>query len=113
VNIPNEADPLAGVSANQALLFTVVANCLACGIDAAGQARFRHHAPAPDCGDEVVLAYDPITALNQIREQIEHLGFQCDLLRAALELPPLKIKYMIGKEELHVSTQSRGNADGS
>ena len=112
LNISDKANTLARVSANQALLFAIVANSLACGIDTAGQLEFRYDASAPDCGHEVVLADDPIAVRNQICEQIEYLGLQRDLLRAALELPPLQIKYMIGKEELHVSPESRGSAGG-
>jgi hypothetical protein len=60
VHVADEAISLAGDRADQALLFAGIADCLADGIDVAGQGGFRDDAATPDDFDQVVLGDHPL-----------------------------------------------------
>ncbi len=112
VHSPDETQALARDGANQPLLVPAVADRLACGIDAAGQRRIRYDAAAPDGGYQVVLADDPVAVLHQIDQEVEHLRLDRDRHGAAIELPAIDIKDMVGKQELHESPRGQcGHAD--
>ena len=50
---------------------------------------------------QIVLADDALAVLHQVDQQVENLRLHGDRLVAAMQLPPVGIKRMIGKEELH------------
>ena len=101
-HVAHEAEALARDGADQLLVLAAVAYGLARGVDATGQGRIRHDPPAPDRGDEIVLADDAVAALQQVQQQVEDLRLDRDGLGAATQLAPVGIKHMIGKEKLHV-----------
>ena len=101
-HVANEAKPLACDGADQFLLLAAVADRLARGVDTAGQGRIRHDSAAPDRGQQIVLADDAVAVFHQVDQEIEHLRLYGDNLGAAAQLPPVRIKPMIGKEKFHV-----------
>src|SRR5262245_23204710 len=58
-------------SADQPLIFAVIANGLADGIDLASQRRVRHGAPPPDRLDQIVLADNALPIADEVDQDIE------------------------------------------
>ena len=85
------------------MALAAVADRLARGIDAAGQGRIRHDPAVPDRCDEIVLCDDAIAVLNEANQQIEHLRLDGNGFGAAVQLTPVGIKPVIGKQKLHVA----------
>jgi hypothetical protein len=69
----HEADTLADDCADQPLLFAVVADDAAHGVDPGGDRRFRHDPPAPDRGQQIVFADDPVAVADQKYQKVEYL----------------------------------------
>jgi hypothetical protein len=101
-HVGDEAQPLAGNGADQLLALATVADRLARRIDAAGEGCLRHDPAAPHRGDEIVLGDDAIAILNEANQQIEHLRLDGNGFRAAVQLTPVGVEYMVGKEKLHL-----------
>ena len=106
-HVADEAQPLAGNGADQFLALATVADRLARGIDAAGQGRLRHDPAAPDRRDEIVLRDDAIAVLNEANQQIEHLRLDGNGFGAAVQLTPVGVEHVIGKEKLHAAAPRR------
>ena len=49
----------------------------------------------PDGSDEIVLAHHAMAILQQVYQQVEHLGLERDRPGAPSQLAAVKIKYMI------------------
>jgi hypothetical protein len=79
------------------LLLATVTNRFARRVDAAGQRRVRHNTAAPYCSDEILLADDAITILQQVDQQVEDLRFDGNRIGAPAEFAPIGIKCVIGK----------------
>jgi hypothetical protein len=97
----HEAQAFAGAGADQALGLAVVAHGLADSIDAAVERGIRYDSPAPNGGDEIVLAHHPLAVLHKIEQQIKDLRLKGDKLGIPPQLAPACIKYMIFKVKLH------------
>src|SRR5262252_2159921 len=95
----DKAHTLAGNGADHFLNVSIVTNRFACGIDPACQGRIRYDAAAPDRCDQVVLAHDTVSVLDQVDQQVEHLRLQSNQQRATPKLSSIHVKYMIFKEE--------------
>lgn len=65
--------------------------------------------PPPYRGDQIVLAYHAVAVFHEMDDKIEHLRLDSDEPRAALQLAPLRIKFMIGKEIFHVCALQAGS----
>jgi hypothetical protein len=61
------------------------------GIDAACQRRLCNNPSSPDCLDQLVLAYHPVTVRKQKRKQIKHLRLDGNELGTSSEFPPFKV----------------------
>ena len=85
----DEADTLADDRADQPLLFTIVADNAACGVDPAGECRFGHDPPAPDRSQQIVLADHPIAVADEENEQVEHLRFDGQQRRPLAKFAPV------------------------
>src|SRR5215510_693791 len=103
VDRANKAHAFARNGADYFLNVSVVANRFACGVDPARQRRIRYDAAAPDRRDQVILAHDAVSVLDQVNQQVEYLRLQRNQLGAAPKLSSVRIKYMIFKKELHGS----------
>ena len=91
----HEADALARQGADELLLLAAVADRLAGGVDAARERRIGHDPAMPDRSDEIVLAHHAMAILQQVYQQVEHLGLERDRSGAPSQLAAVKIKYMI------------------
>jgi hypothetical protein len=60
-------------------------------------------------GDEIILADDEVTVMQQVNQQLEHLWFDGNGLEAAAQLACVGIKCMIGKEKSHVLAAEPGS----
>ena len=85
-----------------------VADGLAGGVNSTRQRRLGNDTAAPDRIDQFVLGDDVIAALQQTYKYIEHLRFNRDRLGAAAQFASIPVKYMVGKEKLHVAVRSKG-----
>ena len=85
------------------MALATVADRLARGIDTAGQGGLRHDPAAPHRGDEIVLGDDAIAVLNEANQQIEHLRLDGDGFGAAMQLAPVGVEQVIGKDKLHAA----------
>jgi hypothetical protein len=79
--LADEADAFADDRADQPLLIASVADDPSDGVDTARKRRFRHDPPAPDRGQQIVLADHAIAISDQEHQQIEHLGLDRQQLR--------------------------------
>jgi hypothetical protein len=52
--------------------------------------------------NEIVLADDAVAVLHQVNQQVEHLRLDGNGLGTAVQLSPVGIEHMTGKEKLHV-----------
>src|ERR1700678_1081085 len=98
----DKAQTLARDSPDQLLLLAAVAERLAHGVDAAGRRRIGDDPPAPDGGDEIVLADDAVAVLHQVDQQIEDLRLDGNGFGTTAQLAPIRIKRVIAKDKLHV-----------
>ena len=85
-NLADEADTFARQGADQPLLFAIVADRGACRIDPAAQGRFRHDAPAPDRGHQIVAADHALARTDQELQEIEDLRLDRNEPIAAAQL---------------------------
>ena len=70
---PTKRKPLRATVRISFCVLAGVADRLARGVDAAGQRGVRHDAAAPDRGDQIILADDPVAIVDQIDQQVEDL----------------------------------------
>jgi hypothetical protein len=61
------------VRTNEQLILTIVADGTARGAHARTQGGFRDSATLPHRIDQFILADDPMTILNEMNKQVEHL----------------------------------------
>jgi hypothetical protein len=87
----HKANAFAQNSADQPLIFAVVADCSAGRIDAARQGRFRNDPPIPNSRQHVVPAHHAIAVSNQELQQVEDLGFDGAQLAVATQLAPVDV----------------------
>jgi hypothetical protein len=73
LNRAHETNALADSCADQPLLFAAVADYAASSINPAGKRRLRNDPSAPDRGQEIVLADDPVPVADQKYQKVEHL----------------------------------------
>ena len=66
LNHPHKADAFARDRADQPLLVAIVINGGPRRIDAGGERKFRHDAPAPDRSENIVLADDAVAVGDEI-----------------------------------------------
>ena len=57
----------------------------------------------PDALDQIVLGNDALAVLHQIKQKIEHLRLDCDILAAAREFAHAGIEHMVREVELHAT----------
>src|SRR5205807_5706605 len=50
----------------------------------------------------------PVVVLHQIHQEIEHLRFDRNRLAAPAQFTPIEVKYLIFKQNLHVSPRKSG-----
>ena len=74
----NEAVATAVQRLDHALRLAVVADSLPDLLDAGGERRLRHEAIAPHGVQQLVLGHHPVTVRDQVREDVEHHGFDID-----------------------------------
>src|SRR5215467_13225828 len=94
-NVAHEAKALARNGADQPLVLAAVADRLPRGVDPTGQRRLRDDPSLPDFFNQIVLADDAITVLDQIDQEIEYLRLDGNPFAAAGKLPPIAVKYVI------------------
>jgi hypothetical protein len=88
----DKANALSRDGANEALLFSGIADCLSRGIYPAGQGRLRNYSTTPYRRYEVVLADHAITIFDEVDQNIENLRLYGDELIAPAQLPPFYIE---------------------
>ena len=71
----HKPDALAQDGADQALLLAVVVERGAGCVDAAAQRRLGNDTSLPNAGNQVVLADNAVAVVDQILQQVKHLGF--------------------------------------
>ncbi len=91
-HVANEAEALARNCAEQLLLLAIVTDGLAYRIDVAGERRFRDDATGPHGLEQMILADDAVTILQQIEQQVEDLRAYGDGVRGAGELAPIRVE---------------------
>ena len=74
---------IAAFDADQFLVLPSIPDRLARGVDAANDGPIGNNPAAPDRRNEVFLADDTITVLQEVNEQIEHLRLDLDAFDAA------------------------------
>jgi hypothetical protein len=57
---------------------TIITHGFAHGRDAAGERRFTDDLPQPEFVEQFVFGDHPVPLLEQIREDIEHFGFDAN-----------------------------------
>src|SRR6185436_12661717 len=100
-HVAHETKAFTRYRSDQLLVAATVAHCLACGVDAARQRRIGNDAATPNGCNQVILTDHPVTILDQINQQVEHLRFYGYGLGATAQLTPVGVKRMIAKEKLH------------
>jgi len=82
-HIAYEAQTFARNGTDQFLVLPSIPDRLARGVDAANDGPIGNNPAAPDRRNEVFLADDTITVLQEVNEQIEHLRLDLDAFDAA------------------------------
>src|SRR4029077_2625638 len=98
----HEADPLAGQSADQSLLFSVVAKRGARRIDPGCQRRLRHNAPAPNGIKHIVLSDDALAVADEVYQKIKDLGLDRDYGPSPAQFTAIRIQNIVFKREKHI-----------
>ena len=98
---PTKRNPLRAIVRIRRLLFATVTDRFSHGIDVAGQRRFRHDPPAPDCLEQIVLADYPLAVLHQVDQQVEHLRTDRNQLGPAPQFASIGVERTIAKPDLH------------
>jgi hypothetical protein len=106
--VSDEPEALARQCLEQALLLAIVRDCRPDRIDTGGQRRVRDDASLPNGGDEFVFAYDALTVLDHIGQEIEHFGFDRHDGRAAAQLAPITIQYEIFERKKQLEAPPSG-----
>jgi hypothetical protein len=91
LNGANEAEALAPERLDKPLLLTGVTDGTSDGIDARRQRSIRNGAAVPDGADQVVLAGDVLSVSDKVREQVEDLWRERDVLGTATQLAPVRV----------------------
>ena len=107
LDLADEAETFSSHGADQALVFAVVADGLADGVDMAGERRLGNDTTGPDRLKHVILADDALTVLHQMHQEIEDLRPYLRALGATSELPPVGIEHVIREPKAHVSPTPR------
>ena len=97
VDSPDEADALAGKGLDQALILAVVADCIAGGVDTGCKRGLRDNPSSPDCGDQIVPAYNMVPVADQVGQDIEDLRLDRDERGSSAQLAPIRIKTVVSK----------------
>jgi hypothetical protein len=71
----DKAEALAQHGTDEALLLAGVAHRPTRSVDPAGERRVGHNPPAPDRGEQIVLAHHPFAVADKKQQKIEHLRF--------------------------------------
>ena len=100
-HIADEAQALAGHSADQLLLLAAVSDCCSGSVDTAGQRRVRDDPAFPYRGEDFILADDPVAVLRQVSEKVEYLRFDMHGHAGAPELSAFEIDFAVVKAEDH------------
>jgi hypothetical protein len=95
----DEPEPFPRHGSDKALLFTVVAERRARGIDAAAQRCLGDDASMPDLGQQLILADHALAVPNQVLQQIEYLRLNPHDHAAAMQLAPVGIQNAIRERE--------------
>ena len=85
-NGSDEAKTSARQGSDKPLLLAAVAERRPNGIYSSAQSGLRNNAALPDRRQEIVLADDAFAVLDQVKEQVEYLGLNRNLLRPAKQL---------------------------
>src|SRR4029078_9707469 len=98
---PYKAAPFARDGADQPLLVAVIAYWGTRGIEAVGERRFRHNAPALHGMENSVLADDALAVGNEEFQQVKHLGLDCNKLIPPPEFAACWVKDKVFKRIKH------------
>ncbi len=94
----------------------IVADGAAHRIDAAGQCRFRHDAPVPYGGDDIVAADHPVAVADEKGKQVEHLRFEFDRRTGLFKFPSVEVELAILEGVTHAAdpfpVQNRAHLKG-
>jgi hypothetical protein len=93
----DETNALARQRADQLLRLAAISDRRACRIDTCSQGRFRDNAPAPNRGDQIVLADDPVAVTDQVFQEVEHLRLYRDGSTVAAQLALINVEDKIIK----------------
>lgn len=96
-DLANKPEASARNRPDQALLLAGIPDCLAHGIDVAGQRGFGHDPSFPHRLQKIVPCHDLFPVSDQEEQQVEHLRSDGDELGASLELAPVGIETIIFK----------------
>jgi hypothetical protein len=64
---------------NDTLLFPIVADRLARGVNCAAQDVVCRGNPAPERPEDFLFGYDAVSSSDQVEEQIEYLGLDVEI----------------------------------
>src|SRR5262249_34159794 len=88
----DETHAPAGYGTDEALVLSGVVDGASNRIDAGRQCRFRDDPPIPDCGNQIVLADNPLAVLDQVFEEIEDLRRDDNRLRSPTQLAAVRVE---------------------
>jgi hypothetical protein len=93
------------------LAAAVVGDRLAHRLDARGERRLGDEAVAPHLVEQLLLADHASPPLHEIRQQVERLRFELDLLAVAAQHDPLEIELAVreAKDHAHIVLRDRGD----
>src|SRR5215207_9177615 len=95
---------------NQALFLTGIADGSPCGIQARCKCSIGHDAAVPNGVDEVVLANDALSVVDQVSEQVEYLWRDRDYIHPAVQFAPFRVECVLLEEIAQVAIPARGSA---
>jgi len=107
LDVGDEPVPASADRAHHLLRPPVVTDDASHRLDAAHQRRLAHEAVAPDVVEQLGLRHHPVAVLEQINEEVEHLGLDRDGFARAPDLEAVGVDLDVPEDELHTVSLPR------
>src|SRR6185503_5164703 len=109
LKVADKTNALARIGLDQYLILAGVADGFPRGSDAGAERRFRNDAAVPYRCDQIVPAHHAIAVLQQIKQEIQNLGFQCHWFGVAGGLALVTVQNAARQDELHWDPSGSNN----
>jgi hypothetical protein len=109
LHLSDETKALARQCLDQALFLTGIADRTADGIQACRKRRIGNDAAVPNGVDEVVLANDALSVVDQVIEQVEYLWRDRDDVRPAIYLASIGVECVLLEKIAQAANPSGGH----